>query len=206
MLSSLRAVTNIHVAGQAAYVDESFQEHPERGFYILAAAIFDDCHSARELLTAQRRELGPPGAPSKLHWTDMDRRRREHIAKQVGTLDARHVAVIGSPVPTRRQERARAVCLKRLVLELHTLGVAELWIEARERELNRRDIRTVAGARYQLPKDARFRVDHLHGMGDPLFWAADVIAGAIRAQRLGNPSHRDQLGDRVREVAVSTEC
>jgi len=70
--------------------------------------------------------------------------------KQVAVLDCLHVVVIGSPVPQRRQERARAACLTRLVLELHGMGVRQLLMEAREQELNRRDVHAVAGARFLL--------------------------------------------------------
>jgi hypothetical protein len=113
---------------------------------------------------------------------------------------------VGTPVPQRRQERARAACLTRLVVELHGLGVGRLLMEARERELNRRDVRTVAGARYALPTSAVFRIDHEFAVNEPLLWAADVVAGAVRSHRLGVHAPRVLLDDCLYEVAIDTGC
>ena len=59
-------------------------------------------------------------------------------------------------------------------------------MEAREQELNERDVRTVTGARFLLLKGSEFRVDHEFGLRDPALWAADLVAGAARAHRLGD--------------------
>ncbi|MFE9745207.1 hypothetical protein ACFYOT_09905 [Saccharothrix saharensis] len=65
--------------------------------------------------------------------------------------------MITDPAP-RRQERARAACLKRLVGELHAYGVGELLIESRTNELDRRDITTVSGAvRAHLMGDSTYQ-------------------------------------------------
>ncbi len=71
--------------------------------------------------------------------------------------------------------------------------------EAREQELNRRDVHTVAGARFLLPKGSSFHVDHDHGAGEPILWVADLVAGAVRAHRIGDPTTRDALDNCVHE-------
>jgi hypothetical protein len=38
-------------------------------------------------------------------------------------------------------------------------------------------VRTVRGARYALPKGTRLQVEHVPGAVEPLFWAADIVAG-----------------------------
>lgn len=68
---------------------------------------------------------------------------------------------------------------------------------ARDAVLNRRDVVTVQQARFSLPKDARFRLDHLYGAQEPLLWVADSVAGAVRAERLGDARYRRILGDAV---------
>ncbi|EWC63463.1 hypothetical protein UO65_1140 [Actinokineospora spheciospongiae] len=42
---------------------------------------------------------------------------------------------VGTPVPAKRQERARAKCLERMVTEPHDWGVELLMIEARTAQL-----------------------------------------------------------------------
>jgi hypothetical protein len=89
---------------------------------------------------------------------------------------------------------------------LHGLDVTELVMEARERELNRRDVRTVAGARYALPAGADFRIDHEFAANEPLLWAADVVAGAVRSHRLGVRAPRILLEPCLFEIAIDTGC
>ena len=145
-------------------------------------------------------------AADKLHWNDLSHRQQRIAAKQVAAVESFHIVAIGSPVPTRKQERARATCLTRLVHELHSYGVTDLLMEARARELNARDIRTVTGARFQLPKGCRFRIDHEFGAREPLLWIADMIAGAVRANRLGDPRCHELLADLIYEIEVDTKC
>ncbi|MGO4747076.1 hypothetical protein AB4212_00250 [Streptomyces sp. 2MCAF27] len=178
-----------------AWSDESFQEHDDAGFYIIAAAVIPDDaqeHVREEMLRLQGRH-----APAKLHWTKRDDAERAELARAVAALDGLHVVAVGAPVRPRRQERARAHCLNLLVYELHGFGVEHLFMEARDPVLNARDVATVQQARYALPKDAHFRLDHLPGVVEPLLWVADIVAGAVRAEKLGDPQYQDILGERV---------
>lgn len=193
---------------RTAFADESFSEHPTAGFYVLAAVVLDSTsgEEVREAMLGLRQRLRGRRANDKLHWNHLARGQREQAVKQVAALACLHVVTIGSPVPQRRQERARAACLTRLVLELHGMGVRQLLMEAREQELNRRDVHTVAGARFLLPKGSSFHVDHDHGTGEPILWVADLVAGAVRAHRLGDPTSRDALDNCVHETDVVTDC
>jgi uncharacterized protein DUF3800 len=187
-----------------AFVDESFHEAPTGGFYVLAAAMFNP--NSYELVRATMRAiLGKPNI-SKLHWNEMDAQQRRNAVKTVAGIDGFYVVTIGTPVPYRRQERARARCLRQLVLELHSYGVTHLLVESRTRQLNTRDVATVAGTRFQLPKGTPFRVDHWAGADEPLFWAADIVAGAVRAHREGQGRYRALLEECVYEVEVATSC
>ncbi len=82
------------------------------------------------------------------------------------------------------------------MLELHNYGITELIMEGRSRQLNQRDVQTGIGARYQLPKGTEFRGDHRDGFDEPLLWAADLVAGAVRASREGRHRARELLADR----------
>jgi hypothetical protein len=115
------------------------------------------------------------------------------------------MVTVGTPVPHRRQERAWSACLARLVHELHGCGVRTLLMESRSRVLNLRDVRTVSWARRLLPRGSDFQVDHVLGGAEPLTWA-DIVAGAVRAHREGEPAHRRLLDDKLYEIAVDTNC
>ncbi|MEU7889876.1 hypothetical protein AB0B54_30615 [Microbispora bryophytorum] len=183
-----------------AWADESFQEHDTTGFYIIAAVIIPA--SAQEPARAQMLQAQARHAPAKLHWVARDDKERLELAYTVAEIEGLHVVAVGSPVHQRRQERARAYCLHQLVLELHGFGVEQLFMEARQPTLNTRDITTVQHARYTLPKGTHFRIDHLPGAGEALLWVADIVAGAVRAEKLGDPRYREILGDRVIDFPV----
>lgn len=190
---------------RTAYADESFKEQDGSGYYVMAAACFEPgvCDQAREAVTELRSGHGVV----KAHWTEMTRAYREQAAKALAAVEGIHIVTVGSPVPRRRQERARARCLERLIIELHGFGITSLVIEAREPQLNRRDIETVKGARYRLlPKGSNFRVDHVLGPAEPLLWIADIVAGAVRAEQEGDSQYREILGDRIYDVMVPTGC
>jgi hypothetical protein len=187
-----------------AFADESFREDPTEGVYVLAAAVLEvrAQQPARELM---RRLLGSRRT-NKLHWHEMDRLQQKDAAYRVAGIKGFHVVAVGAPVPRRRQERARATCLTALVGELHGFGVQHLLIEARSANLNRRDVATVQGARFALPKGNHFRVDHVPGSAEPLLWVADVVAGVVRASRQGSPIQLELLGERVHVLEVPTGC
>ena len=187
-----------------AFADESFVEAATGGFYVLAAVVFE--HGTHQAVREAMLGLRGTRGSHKLHWNEMDSKQKRTAAKVVADLDGFHIVAIGSPVPARRQERARAACLTRLVHELHGYAVSELWMEARTDVLNMRDIDTVRGARYGLPKGAVLRVEHIDGKDEPVFWAADIVAGAIRTHREGRAEYRALLADCVYEIDVATDC
>lgn len=143
---------------------------------------------------------------AKVHWTEMDKRERYAAAGLVAEQPGVHVVSVGSPVPRRRQERARSKCLTALIVELSAFGVNHLYLEARERTLNERDIATVVAARRSLPKGTQLRADHVSGADEPLLWVADIVAGAVRAHRQGDGQYAEVLGDQLMDFDVRTDC
>lgn len=187
-----------------AYADESFLEHDLPGYYVVANAIVDrdQWEEARQTMNALRggRRVG------KTHWTEMDTLQRKQASDAVAAIEGLHIIAVGTPVPPRRQERARARCLERLVSELHGYGVENLIMEARAPALNKRDVRTVIGARYALPTGTRFTIEHVKGAEEPLLWVVDVLAGAVRAGHEGNEIYQSILAERIYEIDVDTGC
>ncbi|KAB2977489.1 hypothetical protein F8R89_00980 [Streptomyces sp. SS1-1] len=153
------------------------------------------------------RRLKGPRDTAKLHWSEMDRKERMKAAQAVADQDGLHIVSVGSPVPRRKQERARSKCLSTLIFELHGFGVSHLCLEAREKELNARDIRTVATARQTvLPKGTQMRAEHRPGATEPLLWISDIVAGAVRDQRQGDSRYTDMLGQALMDIDVNTDC
>lgn len=202
--ATLLGVSAIMVPERSAFVDESFQEADVGGYYVLAAVVFEP--ELQESARAVMRELRGARDTRKLHWNEMDAVQRHAAAKTVADLEGFYIVTVGSPVPSRRQERARAACLTRLVMELHGYGITELLVEARTAALDARDIRTVRGARFSLPKGTEFRVEHIPGKAEALFWAADIVAGAVRAGREGIEDYVTLLKDCLYAVSVVTDC
>nr|WP_255375877.1 hypothetical protein [Saccharomonospora sp. CUA-673] len=161
----------------------------------------DDVREVLQRLRGPRRRVG------KLHWNEMNESQKHRAAKEIGGLEGFHVVAVGAPVPQQRQERARARCLSTLLFELHSYGAERLIMESRSKELNARDVKAFVGARYQLPKGTSFRVEHVPGPDEPLLWAADVVAGAVRASREDESApFRAALEHCVYEVSVDTGC
>ncbi|MFD5243294.1 hypothetical protein ACFWIW_02060 [Amycolatopsis sp. NPDC058340] len=185
-----------------AFADESFHEAASGGFYVLAAAVLPSARHAelREVMLDVRGDR----RSSKLHWYPMDHQEKLDVVKRVADFDELHVVTVGTPVRPKRQERSRALCLQRLVVELYGLGVDTLVAEARQADLNNRDIDSIRHARLHLPRGTEFRIEHRFGKDEPLLWISDVVAGAVRARLTGNDSFFQPLSGCVHEVRVDT--
>lgn len=184
-----------------AFLDESFHEHRDDGFYVLAAAVLpEERHvELREAMLAMRG----PRRDSKLHWYPMDDQEKLAAAKRIADIAEMQIVAVTAPVPLKGQERARALGLQCLVAELHAAGVRFLVAESRQRDLNARDIETVSRARrFVLPKGTDFRIEQRLGAAEPLLWISDVVAGAVRARLTGEERYFEVLAECVIEVRV----
>ncbi|MFT3798733.1 hypothetical protein [Microbacterium sp.] len=100
-----------------AWVDESMHAPGgvlTEGIHILAAAVADP--ASCEPVRAELRRLLPGGA-RRLHWRDENPRRRRVIAAAVATLDVAQTVIVGAPLDQHKQERARRLCMERLLHE-----------------------------------------------------------------------------------------
>ena len=185
--TNTRGMTSIPVL--TAWVDESIHAAMRTangtmtdGMYILAAVIADSgtCEPIREEL---RRLL--PGRAKRLHWRDENPRRRRVIAGALAGLDVTHVMVVGIPVDPHRQERARRLCLERLLHELNALGVTRVWVETRTESLNKRDIRMIDALRSAGTLPDRVAIGFADPVAEPMLWLPDAVAGAVGAHRRG---------------------
>lgn len=164
-----------------AWVDESMQT-TGGGFYVLAASVADpaQCDPIRDELRGLLL-----GKAKRLHWRDEVPRRRKVIASVIISLDTPHTVVVGTPISPQRQERARRLCLERLLYELTALGVSQVWLESRTQSLNARDLTMVAALRSRggIPKS--LVIDFAQPEQEPMLWLPDAIAGAVAGHYRG---------------------
>jgi hypothetical protein len=172
-----------------AWLDESM--HVKAGLYLLAAAVCEpDCQPIRDTL----RSLLDDGQP-RLHWSNESPERRQKISATVATIDMAAVVVIGTPLPKRNQERARAVCMESMLVHLHSMGVENVLFEQRDQAGNARDGRIVDSIRGKSLIPVRMRVDWGRPLEEPMLWLPDVVAGAAGADRVhGIPEYLETIG------------
>lgn len=174
-----------------AYVDESeSNQRLDPGTYILAATLVEDDHAdeVRQAMAALR----PPGRP-KLHWHHESGRSRLAVVKTIAELPVLHLIVVRSVQPIEPTERRRRKCMARLAHELEVRHVDEIVAESREPKANRRELQHLQLLRANGLVARDLRLYHVRGPREPILWAADAMAGAIVAARIGEPSYLEIL-------------
>lgn len=187
-----------------AYVDESMLTDQDPGAYILVGSVMDAacCETLRDRLATELVHTGPA-----FHWKDANDGERLRTVKTIAALQAEvfHIVVIGRSLRPRHEERARRLCLQRLLFELERLGVEQVWLESRRTKQDNRDLKAVGGFRAQRIISAAIRVDHAVGKtstGERLLSIPDIVAGAIRAGLAGVGTYAETLA----EVVSIFEC
>lgn len=170
-----------------AYLDESEPEprFGSVGTYLVAAALIEDVDQEQSRAVVDGLRL--PGQ-KKLHWTHENHKRRAVVAEAVGRLHALHLLVVRVD-EAAGPERRRRQCLTRLLPEIYAAGVVDVRMESRERKQNARDVELLNGLRSRRLVGPELRIEHQPGPSDPLLWVPDVVAGAVGAQRRGDPSY-----------------
>lgn len=178
-----------------AYVDESeSNQRLDPGTYIFAATLVEDEHAddVRQAMTAMR-----PSERWKLHWHDETPRTRLAVIKAIVELPALHLVVVRKVHPVEPTERRRRKCLTRLAYELAGRRVLHIVAEARERKSNSRELQFVKQLRARGLVDRDLRMFHIQGSDEPILWAADAIAGAMVAARMGERRYLELLAGLV---------
>jgi hypothetical protein len=148
----------------------------DQGMYLLGAVVADPsvCGPTRDEL----RAVLPKGA-RKLHWTDMEDREKKQVTGLVTRFDVAHIVVIGTPLDLKKQEQARAKCMKRLLWELGQLEVSQVFLEQRTSSLNKRDMKLVENLRGSRSMPKTLRVDIAQPSTEPMLWIPDQVLGAM---------------------------
>lgn len=183
-----------------AWVDERMDVDGRDGRYTLAAVISDPagCEPMRAELRALRLRRQP-----RLHWRDEDISRRTKIAAAIGAMDVAAVVVVGTPMIHNRQERARRICMERLLPLLeHDHGVSRVVLEARTPSLIRKDHQQVLNLMGKRWITRGLTVAEARPSAEPMLWIADAVAGATGAAHTGNPQWLEQLDHLVTLIPI----
>lgn len=164
-----------------AYADESARRGPN-GLYLVAAVVVGPDRAGD--VTNSLHQLLLPGQ-TRIHWRDERRKRRETILERILPLPVRATICWCGGVEPKRQERARALILERLLWDLRDRGIKELVLESRDEALNARDRRTIV----QVKKAHGASPDLAYRFARPeeehLLWLPDIAAGAMASQLAG---------------------
>lgn len=173
-----------------AYVDESLPK-PYGGpaSYVLAAVVVEADVSEQLRRTAQLMHVSGP----RFHWRFEATAAKKRAIDLVASQPALHVVVVGTPIASdKKAERARRLCLERLLFELETSGVGQVFFEARTEVLNRRDLQVINAFRARGAIGQQLHVAHAYPQGEqaePLLWIADAVCGAVGADFKGDPKY-----------------
>lgn len=163
----------------SAYVDESIRAAAGDGVYVLAAAVLPVAAEARVRDAIMTVVVNGDG---RFHWHREGPKARRRAVRVLATLDeVAHHVVVGCRMDPKRQERARACCMERLLFELDRKGVEAVRLEARGDRGNSRDITTVTNLRRTKVIGSKIHVSHAYPSREPLLWLPDIVAGAVSA-------------------------
>ena len=114
------------------FVDESIRAGAN-GIYVIAAAIIapsDSDHMRQDVRALLR------GRQQRFHWRDESEAMRQRMLDHLTRLDLDAIISVQEPVEPAKLERARALCLQRLLWELLDTDLEELVIESPLGSLN----------------------------------------------------------------------
>ena len=165
--------------------------------YVLALIDEVDVEEARG---ATRSLLLPRSR--RFHWNaeDVSQRRRMLATLRASVRNLRVYAC--RPMPRTKQERARALCLNRLLWDLRDYAVERLVLESRQERNDRKDRLTIVRAQKACRAPA---LDYAFAkpVAEPLVWLADAGAGAAATELCGDDrGYLDTLGETVTVVEV----
>ncbi|MGH9102826.1 MAG: hypothetical protein ACRDYD_07585 [Acidimicrobiales bacterium] len=125
------------------------------------------------------------------------------MLKRLAVLGSPVDGYVARPVAARKEDRARALCLNRLLWDLRQEGVAKLVLESREEHNDRKDQRTIVRAQKARSADPDLSYVFRRPLEEPLLWLADAAASAISASLAEGAGYLAQLpAGQVRLVEI----
>ncbi|MEU9832044.1 hypothetical protein AB0D67_10950 [Streptosporangium sp. NPDC048047] len=183
-----------------AYIDESLRRHPDdHCVYAMAAVVMDSAHhdDIRAALESLRTGKSP-----RLHWREESAARQLVIAGSIAVMPVRSIVTIHIFSRGLPYERARRLCLERLLYELDQADVRAVTVESRSPKLDHLDLLLVMGIRRARAVSKDLKVAWRRPDEEPLLWSADAVAGATTWWLNGQPEGFKLLADRIRLVCL----
>jgi hypothetical protein len=157
-------------------MDESCQETGV-GTYVVGIVVapVTECDDMREHLARG----------SRFHFYKAGETRRLGMLDRIESWSLMSCSYIYRGLFPIGQDAARDLCLKRLLLDLQKWeekwGIDELMIESRHGRGDVLDRVTILSAQNGKRAPQKLKYDFVAGSDDPMLWAADAIAGAVRS-------------------------
>ncbi|MGH9069231.1 MAG: hypothetical protein ACRD0J_17345 [Acidimicrobiales bacterium] len=185
-----------------AVVDESMRSGAG-SLYLVATVMVPERPTQVQEIQEVIRSIPVPGQ-HRFHWRPDSESQRLAMLALIAELGLVARAYVLQPVVTHRQDRARALCVNRLLWDLGELGVDQVVFESREEHNDRKDRLTVLRAQKATRAPDQLRYVFRRPNEEPLLWLADAMAGAVSARFGDDDEHYLQAldPDQVRVVTV----
>lgn len=184
-----------------AYIDESARRRASEGacVYTLAAVVVPDesIEKVQQAMINLRYRKSP-----RVHWRDEREERLPEIVRTVAGLPWTGVVTVCLHGPEMKSERARRLCIMRLLPELSERGVNRILFESRQEPRDREDRGLLVGLRKGSLFRSDIEVDWKPALSDSALWAADVVAGALSWWFDGKGDHWRALEDLVHMIEI----
>jgi hypothetical protein len=183
-----------------AYVDESVRVRAGvTGLYVLGAVLVPQAssdgirHGLRDSMAGDQR---------RAHWRADSAVRRRRLVQLIATLELEAVVTIAQPIDPRRQERARRLCLLRLMWELEERGVGSVVLESRGDQDNE-DRRVIRERQRAGLVHESWTYEFGNPLTEPLLWLADYVVGSVSLAYWANDGeHLDAMSAQIKIIQV----
>jgi hypothetical protein len=174
-----------------AFLDESLRRPPDGLYVVAAVVVMSEPESVRRVAQVP---VSPTRPRRRFHWRDEEDRERFGMLDRMNELGLLVLGYVRRPITVGGQERARVLCLNRLLWDLQHNGVTDLVIESRREVSDQRDRSAIIHAQQAGIASPDLHYRHMQPTLEPLLWLADAAAGAIAASVAGeNDSYISRL-------------
>jgi hypothetical protein len=182
-----------------AYIDESLRRRPnDDSVYAMAAVIMNSSDYSDIRLVLESLRLGKR---RRLHWRDESPAHRLRIAETLIALPLDGLVTVCIHGRDIRHERARRLCLERLLHELDAKRAEKVILESRYTE-DRLDRSLLTSLRRSLRISKSMDVSWSTPYDEPLLWAADAIVGATTWWLDGESRYFDRLARQIKVICL----
>jgi hypothetical protein len=167
-----------------AFIDESLRDagpaHAAGAVYILVGAVVSGPRSGA-IRAHLQGAVGP--RQRRFHWHDEGPEGRRAMVYRLAGCDFRAIAAVCAVPDPRRTERARRLCLSRLLWELRGLGLDRLVLESRREQFDRMDRAILGWARRAGLCPEWLACDFGLPAEEPLLWIPDALGQSLSGDR-----------------------